>query len=363
MNKQALLDLVAKSGRLSKQNSRSWIFDCPLCNKKDKLFMLKESGHFVCWTCRVTQGFAGRPEFAFVEMVGLPLSEIKALLYGDQKFRSPLHIHFNPRDFYGDDDDFDEDAGVLQEMAYPYDFYPLDHKFAARGLKYLTEERGISLELAREYRLRYCPSTRRIIFPIEIEGKCYGWQARAVFQTDGFDEETGAEFHAPKILTPKGVQREWMWMFQDRLQGAKHAVVLEGPVDGIKAHLIGGNIVSMGKIISPTQLSILKNSGVEKIFLGLDPDAAREAAEITRKLGVPTFDLRPPPGALSWDGKKPAKDLGDMSPEGVLAASLVAPERGCKLYSYVESDFEKLQRQMLLFRSSQTSRSRRRPGR
>lgn len=345
LNRKVLEDLVISSGLISKENSRSWIFDCPQCAKKDRLYFLKETGYFVCFSCRVTQGFQGRPEFGLAALLNRPVASLKEQLYGASGYRSPLHLVSNLRDFFGDNDEWDEDAGELVPMAYPFDFYPLEHKFAKRGLTYL-EGRGVSLELAKVYDVRYCPATRRVIFPISVGGVIYGWQARAVFETEVYDEESGESFSAPKILTPKGVQREWMFMFQDRLIGSRHVALGEGPMDALKMHKVGGNVASMGKIISESQLQILRNAGVETVYLGLDNDASTESNLVARKLSeMRVLDLRPPRGALTRDGKKLAKDLGDMSVDDVYEASQRAPERSAgKLFGWLETDFATLLR-------------------
>ena len=80
-------------------------------------------------------------------------------------------------------------------------------------------------------------------------------------------------------------------------------------MDGLKAHLCGGNVASMGKAVGKGQLELIRNSGCRKLYLGLDPDAYLEVNRIRKIMtDVVLYDLRPP---------APYKDLGEMSMEAV----------------------------------------------
>lgn len=358
-DKKALNELVRSSGLAFRENSRSWIFTCPRCEKADKLFMFKETGRFVCWVCKETEGFMGSPEYALREMIGMPLALIKKKLYGFEETQAQLFLNVQLRDFFGEDDEIDEDAGELEILTYPPDYYSIDHKFAIRGLEYL-QGRGISLELALRYKLRYCPPERRVIFPIESEGNLYGWQGRFIEASEYLDPETGDTFRTPKIVTPKGVRKEWTLMWMDNLQGYDHAVVTEGPVDGMKADLCGGNVATMGKAISQQQINILRNCGLKKIYLGMDPDAGLETLRLTREFHDLQCHLLLPPEGY--------EDLGASSCEGVLSSFKVAPRiNNAQIFAYVERDWGTITKRILrhqrlleergAFRASQTGSS------
>lgn len=330
-DKKALNELVRASGLPFRENSRSWIFTCPKCEKPDKLFMFKETGRFVCWVCKETEGFMGSPEYALREMLGIPLGVIRRKLYGFEEQQAQLYLTVHLRDFFGEDDEIDEDAGELEIVAFPPDFYPIDHKFAYRGLAYL-QGRGIGLDLAQKYGLRYCPPERRVIFPITSEGNLYGWQARFIEPSEYMDPETGDIYKTPKIITPKGVKKENTLMFMDNLHGYEHAVVTEGPVDGIKADLCGGNVVTMGKAVSRAQINLLLNCGLKRIYLGLDPDAGLEILRLTREFSeLENYLLLPEAGQ---------EDLGASSCEGVLQSFLSAPRiNNAQIFAFVERDW------------------------
>lgn len=319
INTERLKDLVESSGLSYRQNSQSWIFTCPRCDKHHKLYLRKRDGRFVCWYCKEISNFKGRAEYALTELLGMPIQEIRTRLYGEEHENKTFEELLDIRlvDFFSDDDEVTEDVTAdLPTVAWPYDYVPLDDPRAAKGLKYMVEERGVSLEVATAYGLRYSPKARRVGFPVVWQGRMIGYQARAIFKTEWVDED-GEVKKTPKMLSTKGMRRELLLMFGDSLKGSEHAVVCEGPIDAIKAHLCGGTVATMGKAVSNAQIKIIRDSGVKRVYLALDPDAAPEMHRIVTALGdLELFQLLPEPGF---------KDLGEMTPEAVLRQFHRAP--------------------------------------
>jgi len=296
---RALAKLIEGSGLDYKLGKKSWIFDCPRCGKKNKLYIRRSDGRFVCWYCAKIDGFEGRPEYALRELLGLPLEDLRFKLYGIGLSAGGSFIEFDLQDFWDDDEeDPTVDDDPLIPVTFPYHFYDLDHPFSKKGREYL-EARGLPANLCREYDIRYSPIQRRVIFPVKMGGTLYGWQARTILP--------GVE---PKILTSDDLPRDRALMFYDRLRGSPHAIIVEGPVDGLKCHLVGGNAVTMGKAVSRAQVRLVVESGVTRVYLGLDPDAAEETARLVRDLyGIDVYVLEPARGY---------EDLGDMPLEGVV---------------------------------------------
>lgn len=312
---ETLRSLVEDSGLSYSQNSVSWIFTCPRCGKAKKLYISKRSGRFVCFRCKETDNFQGRPEFALGELLGESVNEIAKKLYGDVPLVADIWIDVHLIDYFGDDDPIDEEAIEHEILTWPFDHYPIDHPHSARGVEYL-KSRGIGPLLSKRYDLRYCPVLRRVYFPISSHGSLYGWQGRLIVPHKY--EVDGEEVEALKIVTSKGLRRERLLMFSDRLQGSEHAVICEGPVDAMKAHYCGGNVATMGKAVSREQVELIRNSGVKKVYLALDPDAADEMHRLVQDLSsdVELFEMVP-------DGEK--VDLGAMSFEEVYKLFLSAP--------------------------------------
>lgn len=312
---QKLRELIENSGLSLHQNTRSFIFTCPRCQKKDKLYIRKSDGRFICFVCAEGEGrFRGRAEFAIAELFGWPIREVRRHLYGEDFDEKTVEdfLNFQLYDFFGDTDEIAENVtSTLPTLLWPMDYLPIDHPAAIRGLRYLEQERGVPLDLAKFYGLRYCPPQRRVIFPVETDNRLIGWQARSVIPTEWYNEEDGTIHTFPKILGNKGLRRDICLMFEQRLHDGKYAVVCEGPLDAIKAHLCGGNIATMGKGVSAAQIKAIRQGGkIERIYLALDLDAAAEMDRLCHAFGdLEIYQLLPSPGA---------KDLGAMTPEMVL---------------------------------------------
>jgi hypothetical protein len=120
------------------------------------------------------------------------------------------------------------------------------------------------------------------------------------------------------MLSSKNIPTAQVVMFANRLQQSKHVVVCEGPIDAIKAHLCDGNVATMGKAVGAGQVQTIRDperltrahvgafhcGGIEKVYLALDPDAARETGRLIREFSDMEVYLMTPP--------KGRKDLGEM---------------------------------------------------
>lgn len=274
-----LAQILRESGLKYAQNAKSYVFDCPRCKGKKKLYIRKKDGRFVCFFCREVDNYQGRVEFALSDLLGIPVKQLQGRLYSGE-VQVKVFLDLPIRDFFGDDDEIDEDAKPLPLVSYPADYYPIDDEASWKGAKYM-EGRGVPMVLARKYGLHYAPEKKRVVFPVESDGKLYGWQERLVVPNTWVDENDNVR-ETPKILSSPGIPRDRTLMFVDRLVGSEHAVLCEGPVDAIKAHACGGNVCAMGKAVSQEQVNLLLQSGVRKLYLALDPDAAAETERLVR---------------------------------------------------------------------------------
>lgn len=309
---EAEIRAILQEGGVSfKQNGKSFIMTCPRCSKKDKLYLRRKDGRFVCWYCKEIDGFNGKPEYALHELSGVPVQEIRKKLYGDDVRRpAEVYLDIDIRDFEDEDaDDFLDLAPKVKAVAWPLDFYDLSHEVSGPGRDYL-EGRGIPTSVAREYGIRYYPGKRRIIFPVQSRGELYGWQERLTEGDKPYWDARRQKVVSPlKVVTMTDLPRDRVLMFADRLNGSDHCVLTEGPVDALKAHLCGGNVATMGKAVAGSQLDLIQSAGVSRVYLGLDPDAYLEVNRIRKILtDVVLYDLRPP---------APYNDLGEMPMEAV----------------------------------------------
>lgn len=313
-NIKALLDDL---GLPYKGNSKSFILTCPRCSKKDKAYIRKSDGRFVCWRCKEIDGFSGKAEYFFKEVCGLTLPEIKERLYGANETPLGVFVDIEVRDFFGPDDEVPEwIPDSLPEVDLHPDFRDLSSPFSKRGVDYL-EGRGVPVSVAEQYGILFWPARQSIVFPVYARGRLLGWQTRTILPTEFFDENRLRMVRYPKALTSTGLRKDRTLMFADRIQG-DHAILCEGPIDALKAHLCGGNVASMGKAVSHYQLSLLQHSGIKKLYLALDPDAFLESARILREMWsyMEVYDMRPP---------QKYADLGEMPMDEVKELFAGAP--------------------------------------
>lgn len=291
--------LIKESGLPYRSSPRSWTLACPKCSKS-KLAFLKRKPKFRCWVCAETHGFRGLPEYGLTEILQLSLDEIRQKLYGtDVQHTSLLDLH------WGEDDIEEEDEGVETTLFFwPHNFHPIDHPFSERGAEYLAG-RGIPLDIAKQYGVRYCPGKQSVAFPVQSGPYLLGWQERVIIPTKYYVD--GETIEIPKNHNPAGMSKTAMIMFANRIT-SDHALLAEGPISSIKGHLCGGNIATIGKAVDPMQIQLLKNAGVRKLYIGLDPDAA---AEINRLIRDQRYDFQ------LYDMVPETGDLGDMSFEEV----------------------------------------------
>lgn len=313
---EILKQLLQEQGLKYDQTSVSYVFTCPKCASKKKLYMRKRDGRFVCWKCKETENYQGRPEYALADLLGWPVKVVRSKLYGGDHIQVDIFLDVRLADFFGDDEELDEEAVQVPTTSWPAEYYPIDDEFATRGADYLRS-RGILIPQAADWGVHYSPVKRRVVFPVQADGKLYGWQERTVLP-----KETIEEHNIPKILSSTGIPRDRTLMFADNLRGSSHAILTEGPIDAMKCGPCGGAVAAMGKAVSTRQVELLIYAGVRKLYLGLDPDAAEEIQRLVR-LYNSDFELYSLVAPVKGAKEKP--DLGAMDYRDVYELFLAAP--------------------------------------
>jgi DNA primase len=316
LNAQALKDLVEGGSVPFKTNSRSYVLTCPMCSH-EKLYVERTSGMGKCFRCE----WKGWADFVLAKVYGKQVDELAELLYGTSiKGTGVTPTARSFRDFWGDDpedEDFFGDAiNYPPELAPDPEWVHIVDDLGKKGREYL-EGRGIPAYLATEYGVMYHRAEMRVIFPAVAEGLLRGWQGRYIRPTEVIDDVTGRIYHVPKAKTTGKIGGKLL-LWQDRLKGRDHAVLVEGPIDCIKAHMCKGNVCSLGKDVSQQQVDILLKAGIKRLFVGLDRDAPKDVERIVRKLNdhMELYRLLPPPHR---------GDLGDCTFEEVYEQFLNAP--------------------------------------
>lgn len=303
-----------------RENSVSYIFTCPRCDKNKKLYIRKRDGVFICFRCG-PDGFRGRAEKALVELSGRPYREIQLLLYGEERHvPDSSYLEIDIKNFFHHEEE-DIEQPDNESTFWPLDYFDADSPQFKKGLDYL-ESRGVPLEIAKEYGIRYNPARQRISFPIIVNGRLKGWQARYIKDTE-IEQEDGSVVEIPKSLIETPFKDRSFVMFQDNLIGSDHCVLTEGPFDAIKMHLCKGNVAAMGKGIRKSQLAAISQYGIKRLYIGFDRDAASDIMRIAREMWQKElFFIQVPEGK---------NDLGDCSfEEGLKAfedAERITPSR------------------------------------
>jgi hypothetical protein len=303
-----LSQYIKDLGLSFRETPKSFIFTCPLCNAKQRLYIRKRDGKFKCFKCATTNRFSGAAEYALQKLTDFPLKDIKESLYGAGLTQGTLG---NPFDLVDPFDPIEEDFEIIEEkveieplkpMEWPYYALPLDAAGAIKGAQYL-ESRGIPLDIALLYDVRYSVQDRAIIFPVIMQGVIYGWQFRTIEPTKRIID--GVVKESIKAWSSTDLPSERTLMFADNLT-TNVAVLCEGPIDAIKCHLVGGNVCTMGKQVGIGQVDYLLMHNVKKVYVGLDPDAFGELESLMDKFHGEAELLR-----VVLPNK--VKDLGDLS--------------------------------------------------
>lgn len=291
---------IRETGVSYKLNAKSYILTCPKCRKPDRLWLYRDGSAFICFVCAESEGFKGAPEYALKELTGRSIQDVREAIYGAEipKGYERLQVSFDA----SEDDEADFSIDDAPDLAWPLHYYSFDDVSAAPGVAYL-EGRGVPSDIAQQYDIRYSTYDKAVAFPVWVGDRLVGWQNRIIGPE--VEIKNGKTIRRLKVVSTPDIPRPRVVMFQSRLQRGGPAVVCEGPVDALKAHLVGGNVATMGKAVSDGQVEVLRRAGVGSIYLALDPDAASEIEPLLKKLnGLPVYKVEVP---------NPYKDLGEMT--------------------------------------------------
>jgi hypothetical protein len=331
-----LSQYIKDLGLSYKETSQSFIFNCPLCGGKDKLYVRKSDGKFRCFRCVTENGFSGNAEYALIELTDIPLNIVKKTLYGNSQHQASF-LDLKLEDFFDEEEDVNEipeAKGCLPELTWPYHCIPILHPGSRNGLDYL-QRRGIPLEIADLYGIRYSPENRAVVFPVYVGTSLLGWQYRTIDKTRAMVDDKVVE--RPKAWSSPNLPRDKVFMFSNRLINAQAAVLCEGPIDALKCHLFGnGNICAMGKSISAAHVSTLLRSGIKTVYVGLDNDAFAELDPLMSKIGddINLYRIQVP------DVKGEKADLGSLSMEEAYKVIMASEKmRRNRLYIWVDPSF------------------------
>lgn len=299
---QRVRSVLEQLGIEFKEKDHKFTTSCPSCGKDYKCDVSKRGGSTICYSDACEVGLKSRPfDEWYSDASGLTIAEARSALGSESDPLPPEPSELGP-----------EDDGELPAVSMPPGSLPLDMEQCERGRQYL-DGRGISREVADAYGVTYDFMEDGVVFPIStVDGdRIVGWQRRAI-------NPSSPKY---KVMSSTGLQRARCVMFADRLNGSDHAIVCEGPFDALKFHLAGGNVATLGKVVTDQQLEIIAQPWIKRVYLALDDDAGVEMWKLCGRLHVPIF--RPLIPAACRDrceatGKK--ADFGECTMEEALQA-------------------------------------------
>lgn len=305
LNSSKIKEIIQSFDLELRERPRTIYTRCPGCGEDDKLSIFKDGGSTICY--RGSCSFGGpRPFVEWVMMTG-ELTRQQAIDRVFGKLAVPIEVKPELKLNLSDPDK--KQAKTVTKEILLTEGWPLLHSYdlfvpeSIEGVTYLSS-RGVTADVATSYGIRYSPFMRRVIFPVVMNGSVFGWQARAIDNVHPGD----------RMRNNPGFQRARCVLFLDRLQPGGIVIIAEGPLDAIKFHECGGNISTMGKVISDEQLNLILSKQPKAIYLALDDDAAKEMRDIATKIQVPVFRIFVPESAVTRCrklGKKP--DFGECT--------------------------------------------------
>ena len=323
-NADSLRNIVKSGGVAHRENATSYIFDCPACQKSQKLYINKINGRCKCFVCWQDSGIDGKCERALVRLYGYTFSHWSEILRGIRNQMGHMDVEFHDP-WSTDDDLFVPEGPSFVEWQWPPDAVPCGEEGGEKGMAYLNG-RGLSPGVVAAHGIRYVARENRVCFPFYVGGQLVGWQKRLCGPEKRYDPATGRTYRIPKALTEiqHGVVGHYV-MFGDGIETANHCILAEGPISAMKAYLCGGYVATLGKgMVSDAQAAWIAKR-VRRVYIAFDPDADAAIRKITgqfQAFGTETMLLMPP-GNGAW-----AEDLGECTPEEVLSQFRVAKRIG-----------------------------------
>lgn len=304
--------------------ARSFVFDCPVCNGKSKLYIQKSNGQSICFRQETAECPQKGSSAAYVLSLlsGVPFFAVKREMEsGDIQLTNEINIKLDL------DEPLKKTLNPVPVSELPPDWLPLTDPTSLPGLTYATIERGVAASILSKEGIGYSPSQRRLVIPAIMNKQLYGWQSRAIDPVQkGY-----------KMRGMKGNWKNGSLMFHDNLIDSPHAIIAEGPFDALKFHLAGGNIATMGKSISTDQFALIIDQLPQSIYFALDRDADELVAGYVSLLKSMLY-----PGRF-YKIEVPARrdDFGDCSPEECLQAFKAAKEITSEdIYLNIEDTFD-----------------------
>lgn len=243
------LGLNPNDGRMA-SNGRYLTFNCPRCvergeprpDRKHRLHVCIETmsgkfGTFHCFRC----GYAGRVQKGGIEFDGSLLRNRRI--------------------------SFESNRTIAHEAKLPADFSRISRDMHAYD--YLIK-RGITEDDIEYYGIGL--SKGRILFPdFDVDGDLVYWVSRA------YDQSLPKYLNCP-VSRERQIYNLGRWLNEKM----DTITICEGPISAICAGRDA--VATYGKLVSQTQIDLLRSLPAKRVYIALDPDARKEAVKLAKDL-------------------------------------------------------------------------------
>jgi hypothetical protein len=309
MNLEEKIRETLKNEGIKFKDLKSFVLQCPYC-KNEKIGILKHNGHWKCFKCESDGVKSGNVADLFVLFTDKPKSYFVGLIYGQGLSNADLDFIFNRETL--EEEVVEVSRKQIFQKVDLNGFLRIDNPKCEKARHYLFS-RNVSIEKAVKYFLMVDLNEERIVIPAIRDGICIGYQARLYSKQD-----PNSKFKKAKIKTSSGFKKNLALLFEQNLKNSEHTIVCEGPFDAIAADVCGGVVATMGKEVSKEQIQILNQSDCAKVYVALDPDAAKEKERLCNSIINKEIYLLNIPEKY--------KDLGEMPESEIVESFLRAPK-------------------------------------
>jgi DNA primase len=250
----SVLDSALGVGTSSKGNEQ--IHHCPFCHHhKKKLQINLDTQQFHCWVC---------------DAKGSRITSLLKKLKVDAKSIQTI------KDIYGDNDfNYNPNEDYPEKLELPKEFKPLYIKPKSinptyrKAISYLSK-RNIDMDLIIKYNIGYCGDgeySGRIIIPSYDENNELNY-----FEARTFYDNVSLKYKKPPVSRN-------VIMFENQINWNEEITLVEGVFDAFSVRR--NAIPLLSKYILPKLKNKIKEMGITKINILLDPDAIKNSVNHT----------------------------------------------------------------------------------
>ena len=271
--KKTVQEIFDEEGLEYKPTTNSLMVSCPYCEKK-KRAVRKTNGGNKCYYCGNSMNIIQLLKI----LLGMTSEQLENK-YGTKANISEIikndysDLISKLDDVFGEKDEKEEPKeNELESVLLDFNFKKIEE--SPKGIDYLIQRGITDVNVCIKYDLHYHTMYEGPVFPIKMYGEIVGWQCRRINPSRG-----------PRMMSMPGEWKSKSLLNYDAACKAEEIGLFEGPFDALAAEQSGlVSVATLGKIVSRTQIKLLKDCPAKKIYIGFDPDAYLEVRKLCKDL-------------------------------------------------------------------------------